>query len=169
MDLHQLPGSLYSSPQLYSVMARGLGQDPSSCSADDKMIEKLICTLPDRVKIHPFISILNMGPRFKYLPKGSFYLFMLPVFYIMQPFYGWKVRNRKYHTFFLTEILQLAKVVISKQSLLTHKLVSSLVYRAIQWQHWVGMRQLWTKKMQWQLPDGFIKSNCSNAFLKVFY
>ena len=44
------------------------------------MIEKLICTLPDRAEIHPFVSILNIGPRFKYLPKGSFYLFILSDF-----------------------------------------------------------------------------------------
>ena len=43
MDLHQLHGSLYSSPQLYSILAWWLGQDPFSCSADDKMIEKLVC------------------------------------------------------------------------------------------------------------------------------
>ena len=35
---------------------------------------------------HPFISILNIGPPFKYLPKGCLYFFMLSVFYTMQPF-----------------------------------------------------------------------------------
>ena len=61
MDLHQLPGSLYSSPQPYSVTAIGLDQNPSSFSADDKIIEKL--SVPNQIgqKIHPFISILNIA------------------------------------------------------------------------------------------------------------
>ena len=45
-----------------------------------KWLKKWLCTLPDQAKIHPFISILNIGPSFRYLPKGSFYLFMLSVF-----------------------------------------------------------------------------------------
>ena len=40
------------------------------------MIEKLIMYLSDRAKIHPFISILNIGHRLKDLPKGYFYLFI---------------------------------------------------------------------------------------------
>ena len=31
-------------------------------------------------KKHPFISILNICPRFKYLPKGCLYFFMLSIF-----------------------------------------------------------------------------------------
>ena len=62
MDLHQLPGSLYSSPQLYSITARRLDQDPSSCSADYNMIEKLICTLPDRTENTPLYLYPQHGP-----------------------------------------------------------------------------------------------------------
>ena len=96
------------------------------------MIEKLnICTYQIRREIHPFISILNIGPHPKYLPKGCLYLFMLSVFHIMQPFYGRKVRNRQYRTFFLIEILRFAKFGKSKQSSFTHDLASTLVYEPL--------------------------------------
>ena len=79
------------------------------------------------------ISILNMDPRLKYLPKGSFYLFMLS-FFIMQLFKHQEVQNRQYSIdLFLTKILQFAKAVTSKQSSFTHDHVSSLVYKAIYW------------------------------------
>ena len=70
--------------------------------------------------------------------------------------------------FFLTEMFRFPKAGKSKQSSLTHNLVSSLVYKIIYWQRWVGKRRLWTPKMRQQLPGGFIWSNCGNTFLKVF-
>ena len=160
MDLHQLPGLLYSSLQLYSVTARGLDRDPSSCSADDKMIEKL--------KIDWKYTHLSLSSTWalasNYLPKGSFYLFMLSDF-LCSCF-----RNGRFEiaivgffsdwNFAICKGWQIKTIIAY-----TWPCVIASVYRsvwAIQWQHWVGTRWLWSKKMQWQLQGGFIYSNCSN-------
>ena len=76
----------------------------------DKMIKKTDY-VPYQVgaKIHPFISILNIDP-YLYLPKGSFYLFILSVFHIMQPFQHGKVQNIQDQTFFVNEICNLQRI-----------------------------------------------------------
>ena len=62
----------------------------------------------DRVEKNPFKFIVNMGPRFKYLPKGYRYMLMLSVFYKMQPFNG--IINGNLHIgFLLIEIFQICK------------------------------------------------------------
>ena len=70
MDLHQLPGSLYSFPQLYSVIARELGQDTSSCSADDKMIEKLIVYFTGSGENTTLYLYPQHGPSLRIFAKG---------------------------------------------------------------------------------------------------
>ena len=53
------------------------------------------CYTPSRLGGKKSInSFVNMGPRFKYLPKGYCYLIMLLVFYRMQPFICIANRNR---------------------------------------------------------------------------
>ena len=59
----------------------------SCMSTDGKMIENWLCTFQHGWKINPFISILSMGPHFRYMPTGSFYLFMVSFFYIMVLWY----------------------------------------------------------------------------------
>ena len=104
----------------------------------NKMIEKLICTLPDQAKIHPFISILNIGHCLKYLPKGCLYLFMLSVFYIMQPFLWAEGSKLPISDFLLIEILRLANVGKSKQSSFTRDLASSRIYEPIEGNTGIG-------------------------------
>ena len=68
---------------------------------DDKMIEKLIMHFLNPVeKKKTFSSILNMGPLFKYLPKGYCCTLMLLVLHKMQPFNGIVNRNRHIGIFF---------------------------------------------------------------------
>ena len=148
MDLHQLPGPLYSSPQPYSVTAGGLGQDPSSCSADDKNDWKtdVYFTRSGQKYTPLFLSSTWANICLRDPSTCSCY----HIFYIMQLHFrngGFKTANTGFFSDWNFAIWKTSK---SKQSWLTHDLVSTLVYtgvyKAIQWQHWVGMRWLWTKK-----------------------
>ena len=57
MDLDQLPpGSLYSAPQVYSVTARGLGQDPSHCVKMTIESERANGGLTDRCWVYKSIK-----------------------------------------------------------------------------------------------------------------
>ena len=97
-----------------------------------KRLKNWICTYQIGREIHPFIFVLNIGPRPKYLPNACLYFFMLSVFHILQPFYGRKVRNRQYRTsFFLIKILRFSEIGKSKQSSFSHDLVSTLVYEPL--------------------------------------
>ena len=96
-----------------------------------KWLKNWSCTLPDRAKMHPFISILNMGACLKYLPKGSFYLFMLSVFLYNAAILWAEDLKSAISDFVLIEILQFAKVGKTEQSSFTHDLVSLLVYEPL--------------------------------------
>ena len=58
---------------------------------------------------NPFNSILNMGPCFKYLPKGYCYMLMLSVLYKMQPFNCMVNRNRHIGIFFWLKFSELQR------------------------------------------------------------
>ena len=81
-----------------------------------------------RAKIHPFISILNIGPRLEYLPKRFFFLFMLSGFSYNAAVLRVEASKSPISDFFLIKISRFAKVGKSKQSSFTHDLASSLVY-----------------------------------------
>ena len=145
MDLHQLPGSLYSSPQFYSVTARGLDQDPSSCSADDKMIEKLICTLPYRTENTPLYLYPQHGPSLQ------IFAWRMPLLvYVISSLYNAAVsfsRRRceisKIGLFFWLNFA-ICKGRQIKTTIAYTWPVSSLVYKTISnCIHWMGTRRIW--------------------------
>ena len=144
MDLHQLPGSLYSFPQLYSFMARGLDQDPSSCSADDKMIEKLIFTLQDRTEDTP----LYLYPQWAHasdicLTDASTCLCFQFLWYNAAVLARENAKSPRSDFFFWLNFA-ICKGLQIKTTIAYIWPVSSLVYKTISnGIHWVGTRRIW--------------------------
>ena len=144
MDLHQLPGLLYSSPQLYSVTARWLDQDPSSCSADDKMIEKLICILPDQTENTPLYLYPQHGSSLQIFAE-----WMSLLVYVISFLYNVTIlaeEDAKYlrSDFFFWLNFAICKGQKIKTTIAYTWPVSSLVYKTISnGIHWVGTRRIW--------------------------